>query len=81
MHIHLRNRGITAREAARLQSSPDSFKFITSETDLNSTNRLGVAIDMIGEAVPPLLASKIAEKIAKELDALNESSQPTRKTA
>jgi len=57
------NRGITIREAARLQSFDDSFKFITSEDDLSDTERIGVGLDMIGEAVPPLLGKSIAEHI------------------
>lgn len=62
------NRGITPREAARLQSFPDSFKFITHEYDSSKTNRLSVSLDMIGEAVAPLLSKKIAENILKVLD-------------
>lgn len=62
------HRGITPREAARLQSFPDSFKFITHEEDCSKTNRLSVSLDMIGEAVAPLLSKKIAENILKALD-------------
>lgn len=61
-------RGITMREAARLQSFDDDFRFITSETDENETTRVGVGMDMIGEAVPPLLAAAFAKHIARELD-------------
>ncbi|HHQ4680790.1 TPA: DNA cytosine methyltransferase [Aeromonas veronii] len=64
----IENRGITAREAARLQSFPDSFKFITDKNDTTKTEKNGIAIDMIGEAVPPVLAMKIALHIARELD-------------
>ena len=61
-------RGITAREAARLQSFDDDFKFITSVDDKNHTNKIGVSMDMIGEAVPPLLAQALATRIANDLD-------------
>lgn len=62
-------RGITMREAARLQSFDDNFRFVTSDHDDTSTARIGIGMDMIGEAVPPLLAQAIANEIAKKLDA------------
>jgi DNA-cytosine methyltransferase len=62
------HRGITMREAARLQSFDDNFKFITSATDDEETSNIGTGLDMIGEAVPPLLAEKIAVRIAEQLD-------------
>lgn len=49
-------RTITAREAARLQSFPDDFEFLGSR---------GNAYQMIGNAVPPLLANAVAEAIAE----------------
>lgn len=61
------DRGITPREAARLQSFPDNFTFLTSKDDSYSTERSGIAMDMIGEAVPPLLAKSIANHIANYL--------------
>lgn len=62
------NRGITVREAARLQSFDDDFRFITSEDDLTDTERNGVGLDMIGEAVPPLLGEAIAEHVLQLAD-------------
>jgi DNA (cytosine-5)-methyltransferase 1 len=62
-----RNRGITVREAARLQSFDDSFTFYTSAYE-KRTDNVGVGLDMIGEAVPPLLAQAIASKITSHLD-------------
>lgn len=53
-HIHYDSeqaRGISLREAARIQSFPDGFKFIGS---MNSTLR------QIGNAVPPLMAYNVA---------------------
>ena len=47
-------RSITVREAARLQSFPDDFDFISNR---------GNAYQMIGNAVPPKLAKAVAESI------------------
>lgn len=56
-HIHpdpVQARSITVREAARLQTFPDDYVFITN-----------TALDykMIGNAVPPLFAEKLAESV------------------
>lgn len=59
------NRGITVREAARLQSFDDDFVFITDRE--GGTTQMGIGFDMIGEAVPPLLGKAIAEKLASLL--------------
>src|SRR5207249_2749542 len=64
----LENRGITMREAARLQSFDDKFRFLTNQTPGKETASIGVGMDMIGEAVPPLLAKAIADQIADVLD-------------
>ncbi|MBW1675728.1 MAG: DNA (cytosine-5-)-methyltransferase [Deltaproteobacteria bacterium] len=59
--IHPRdNRGITPREAARLQSFPDNYRFLGS---------FGLQFEQIGNAVPPLLAEVIGNAIMEELDA------------
>lgn len=62
-------RGITMREAARIQSFDDDFRFITSDNDNMDTARIGVGMDMIGEAVPPALSQAIATHLAAQLDA------------
>lgn len=64
-----RDRGITMREAARLQSFDDAFTFITSADPRRRTERIGIGLDMIGEAVPPFLGKAIAETVAARLDA------------
>jgi DNA (cytosine-5)-methyltransferase 1 len=52
------NRAISLREAARLQSFPDSYNFMGSFTSITK---------QIGNAVPPLLAKNIAEEIKSML--------------
>ena len=51
-------RRISMREAARIQSFPDSFKFVSG---LRETER------QIGNAVPPVLAWQLAKKVALTL--------------
>lgn len=52
------DRGLTAREAARLQSFPDGFEFTGKSDDIYR---------QIGEAVPPFLAAAVATNILIEL--------------
>ena len=62
-HIHydsVQARTISVREAARLQSFPDGFKF---------SGTMNPAFRQIGNAVPPLLAKVIAEEINRLLEA------------
>lgn len=56
-NVHpIATRSLTVREAARIQSFPDAFKF---------NGNLGSVRTCIGNAVPPLLAYAIAEHIRK----------------
>ena len=59
MYIHpYETRGITPREAARIQSFPDDYVFVGPYTQWYS---------QIGNAVPPILGEVIARSIMKEL--------------
>jgi len=63
-HIHYdgqQARTISVREAARLQSFPDGFRFVGT---------MNPAFKQIGNAVPPLMAFALAQKIKAALDAV-----------
>lgn len=53
------SRSITPREAARLQSFPDDFEFIGTQTSV---------FEMIGNAVPPQLSEVLAYSLAEFLN-------------
>jgi DNA (cytosine-5)-methyltransferase 1 len=53
------HRTLTVREAARIQTFPDRFRFSGSRSD---------AFRLIGNAVPPLLGAVIADALLKALD-------------
>lgn len=58
-HIHYdQDRVLSQREAARLQSFPDDFVFLGSQSAINT---------QIGNAVPPLLGFQIAKQLIKAI--------------
>ena len=60
MWIHpVLNRAVSIREAARLQTFPDSFIFCGSKDS---------QYQQVGNAVPPILAKAVAERLAEYLD-------------
>jgi DNA (cytosine-5)-methyltransferase 1 len=75
VHPH-QHRNFTAREGARIQSFPDSFRFlgkptVVSQKLLTREGRLGekhlCQYNQIGNAVPPMLAKAIAENILDQV--------------
>ncbi|TIP24265.1 MAG: DNA cytosine methyltransferase [Mesorhizobium sp.] len=61
-HIHydsVQSRTISVREAARLQSFPDGFRF---------AGRMNAAFRQIGNAVPPLLGLAVAAAVKMQVD-------------
>ena len=52
------DRAVSAREAARLQSFPDSYKFFGTKDSV---------YQQIGNAVPPLLGRAVAESVLELL--------------
>ena len=68
-YLHpVKHRPITHREAARIQSFPDSFVFAGSKIEIAR---------QIGNAVPPLLASRVAECVEQLLRIKDDSLKET----
>jgi len=64
MWIHPKiDRALTVREAARLQSFPDHFRFMGSKDQ---------QYQQVGNAVPPILAQAIADHIKAKLDEVDD---------
>lgn len=62
-HIHFdheQKRMVSVREAARLQSFPDGFRF---------AGQMNAAFRQIGNAVPPLLALQVARSVIRQIRA------------
>ncbi len=70
MLIHpTQNRGLSVREAARLQSFPDSYYFMGPHMSIQQ---------QIGNAVPPLLAKAVFEQIIKTTNEYERSRKHTK---
>lgn len=69
-YIHYsKNRILTVREMARLQSFPDEFVFLGPRTTGGKRRRNEIPqYSQIGNAVPPLLAEKVGEHLIKCLN-------------
>ena len=61
----LRERRLTIRECARLQTFPDDYQFILSKTTENVAVSASNAYKIIGNAVPCVLAYNIAMNLSK----------------
>ena len=57
------NRAVSVREAARLQTFPDSFVFCGTKDK---------QYQQVGNAVPPIMAKAIAESLAKQLEQIED---------
>jgi DNA (cytosine-5)-methyltransferase 1 len=73
MFIHpTQNRSLTPREAARIQSFPDWFRFPAARTH---------AFRLIGNAVPPLVSEAVGNTVKEFLDAVARCETDQRATA
>jgi len=62
-HPDRRRYAISAREAARIQTFPDAYKFITDHME--------TVCDMLGNAVPPAFAYVIGRRIKETLEVID----------
>ena len=59
----MKERRLTIRECARIQTFPDDYEFIIPKIGDNTSVSASEAYKIIGNAVPPLLAFHIAKRI------------------
>lgn len=63
LSLGLRERRLTIRECARIQTFPDDFNFVLSKENAGEAVSTSEAYKLIGNAVPPLLAFHIAKRL------------------
>ena len=63
-----KERRLTIRECARIQTFPDDYHFISKKTDELSAVSGSQAYQLIGNAVPPYLAYNLAKRLEKNWD-------------
>ena len=63
-----RERRLTIRECARIQTFPDDYDFIIPEIGDNKAVSASSAYKLIGNAVPPLLGFHIAMRLQELWD-------------
>ena len=62
----MKERRLTIRECARIQSFPDDYEFVIEKNKQGKKVSASEAYKIIGNAVPPLLAYNIAKQIEKK---------------
>ncbi len=63
--VGLKERRLTVRECARIQTFPDDYNFILKKTDTNVSVSSSDAYKIIGNAVPCMLAYNIAQHLSE----------------
>ena len=64
----LRQRRLTVRECARIQTFPDDYQFIQPKTTFNESVSASNAYKIIGNAVPCVFGYNIAMRLAENWD-------------
>lgn len=61
----LKERRMSIRECARLQTFPDNFEFVRKSTSVNDEQKISASdgYRLVGNAVPPLLAYNVARRL------------------
>ena len=59
----MKERRLTVRECARIQSFPDNYKFVRSDRNSKYPLSASASYKLIGNAVPPLLGFHIAQRL------------------
>ena len=68
IEIGLKERRLTIRECARIQTFPDDYQFILKATENNSSVSASDSYKIIGNAVPCVLGYNIAMRLSENWD-------------